>query len=208
VTERVHPEFAEIAVRACRTLPGAIHCGVDLLAEDIETSAAGQRWAICEVNTCPDIALHHFPTHGTARDVAGDLIEHLFPDAKPLDRQGWRTVRATLKGRFNAAKSRPEVERMAMLRGLTGWIEPRRAANWRWCYAAPRRLSKTSWSVFGLPGLGALWTTCRARRGEACPPTGSSQSLKQPDRGDRCYPPLGAQFARSSACHASKKVLR
>jgi D-alanine-D-alanine ligase-like ATP-grasp enzyme len=78
VTDIVHPEFAEIAVRACHSVPGMIHAGIDIIAQDISMPAKAQRYTVIETNTMPDIALHHFPVHGIPRDAARALLECLF----------------------------------------------------------------------------------------------------------------------------------
>jgi UDP-N-acetylmuramoyl-L-alanyl-D-glutamate--2,6-diaminopimelate ligase len=78
VTELVHPEFSQIAVRACKAVPGMLHGGIDLIAEDISKLPSSQVWAVIETNSVPDIALHHFPSEGTPRDAAGALLDHLF----------------------------------------------------------------------------------------------------------------------------------
>lgn len=122
VTEIVHPDFAEIAVRACRTLPGAHHCGIDLLVEDITRPERQQKWAICEVNTCPDIAVHHFPAVGMPRDAAGDLIEHLFPGSHLIEERLWRKARIEIAGEVTGVGFRKWLRRVANLRGITGWV--------------------------------------------------------------------------------------
>ncbi|WP_274631320.1 acylphosphatase [Arvimicrobium flavum] len=122
VTGTVHPDFADIAVRARKALPSAIHCGVDLLAEDITRSPGEQRWAICEVNSVPDIAMHHFPISGTPRDVAGELIEHLFPGNRLMEERLWRKVRVEVVGQVTNVGFRQWFRRTARLRGLTGWV--------------------------------------------------------------------------------------
>jgi D-alanine-D-alanine ligase-like ATP-grasp enzyme len=78
VTERVHPDFAPLAVKARRAVFDPPHVGIDLVAEDISLPPDKQAWSIIEVNTNPDLSLHHFPTVGQPRDVAGTLIEHIF----------------------------------------------------------------------------------------------------------------------------------
>lgn len=78
VTEQVHPEFSRIAVRACKAVPGMVHGGIDLIAQDISQPPGSQDWAVIETNSVPDIALHHFPTRGVPRDAAGALLDHLF----------------------------------------------------------------------------------------------------------------------------------
>jgi len=78
VTEYVHPEFAQIAVRACKAVPGMLHGGIDLITEDISRAPDSQPWAVIETNSVPDIALHHFPSRGVPRNAAGALLDHLF----------------------------------------------------------------------------------------------------------------------------------
>lgn len=78
VTDRVHPEFAKIAVQACKAVPGMLHGGIDLIAQDISAPPSGQDYAVIETNSVPDIALHHFPSRGQPRDAAGAALDSLF----------------------------------------------------------------------------------------------------------------------------------
>lgn len=78
VTDNVHPNFAPIAVKARRAVFDPPHVGIDLVAQDISLPPDKQTWSIIEVNTNPDLSVHHFPTAGQPRDVAGSLIEHIF----------------------------------------------------------------------------------------------------------------------------------
>jgi len=81
VTDTVHPGWAEIAVAARRAVFDAHHAGIDLIAEDISRPPEGQRWCVIEVNTNPDFGANHFPVGSPGRDVAGVLIDSLFPGA-------------------------------------------------------------------------------------------------------------------------------
>jgi acylphosphatase len=128
VTEDVHPDFADIAVRACRALPGAINAGVDVLVEDISAAPSGQEWAVCEVNTCAQIALHHFPVAGTQRDAAGALIEHLFPGSRRCEPGEQRAVRAVISGTVTGVGFRTWIWQRANLRGLRGWVRNHEAS--------------------------------------------------------------------------------
>lgn len=122
VTDEVHPGFRDIAVRARRALPGAAHAGIDLLARDVSAAPADQEWAICEINTCPDIAMHHFPVSGMPRDVGGALIEHLFPNSRVLRPAEFRRVRAVVSGKATGIDLRKWIWQGANLRGITGWV--------------------------------------------------------------------------------------
>jgi len=92
VTEQVHADFAEIAVKARAALPGVLHIGIDLLVPDISRPAAEQRYAVCEANSAPDLAMHHFPIDGPGRDAAGELLAGLFPGSAPVPPEQWRRV--------------------------------------------------------------------------------------------------------------------
>ncbi len=78
VTENVHPDFAPLVVKARLAVFNPPHVGIDLVAQDISLPPDKQAWSIIEVNTNPDLSVHHFPTAGQARNVAGVLIESLF----------------------------------------------------------------------------------------------------------------------------------
>ena len=86
-TSRVHPGFVAAAVAAKEAIPGLYHAGIDLIAPDITSSPVQQGWSVCEVNSNPDIALHHFPVFGLPRDVAGVLVRALFRRRRGRARQ-------------------------------------------------------------------------------------------------------------------------
>ncbi|MFD0903838.1 cyanophycin synthetase [Actinomadura sediminis] len=84
VTGDVHPDVAAMCVRAAGTV-GMDVCGIDLRLPDIaaplppEPGAAG----ILEVNAAPGLRMHLAPSEGEGRDVAGDIIDLLYPDGAP-----------------------------------------------------------------------------------------------------------------------------
>jgi acylphosphatase len=120
ITDDVHPDFARIAVQATRIFRSTPHAGLDLLAPDIRRPAAEQDWAICEVNLNPALGLHHFPMHGTARDTAGALIEHLFPKARIVQPQDYRKVHLVCFGKVAGVDFPNWLRRSALLRGVVG----------------------------------------------------------------------------------------
>lgn len=123
VTHMVHPDFADIAVRAGRSIPGAFHAGVDLLVDDITKPAAGQTYGVCEVNTRPDVALHHFPLQGPARDAAGVMIEAMFPLARLVPKEKWVTKSLSLTGKVTGVGLRKKIEHLAAENSLAGWVK-------------------------------------------------------------------------------------
>ena len=82
VTDVVHPDNAEMAVRAIQAV-GLDVGGVDFLTPDITRSYKDAGGAICEVNAAPGFRMHMAPSAGKARDVAARVIDMLFPPNKP-----------------------------------------------------------------------------------------------------------------------------
>ncbi len=82
VTDIVHPDNRSMAERAARAI-GLDVCGVDFLTEDISISYKVAGGGICEVNAAPGFRMHVAPSEGTPRDVAGPVMDMLFPEGSP-----------------------------------------------------------------------------------------------------------------------------
>ena len=82
VTDNVHPDNREMAIRAARAI-GLDVAGVDFLTHDISRSFKEVDGAICEVNAAPGFRMHVQPSEGKARDVAGPVMDMLFPSGTP-----------------------------------------------------------------------------------------------------------------------------
>jgi cyanophycin synthetase len=82
MTDVVHPDNAEMAVRAIQAI-GLDVGGVDFLSPDITQSYNDVGGAICEVNAAPGFRMHSTPSEGRPRDVAGKVIDMLFPNGAP-----------------------------------------------------------------------------------------------------------------------------
>ncbi len=82
VTDIVHPDNREMAVRAVAAI-GLDVCGVDFLTPDISRSYRDVGGGICEVNAAPGFRMHVAPSEGTPRDVAGKVMDMLFPPGTP-----------------------------------------------------------------------------------------------------------------------------
>lgn len=81
-TDDIHYENVETARRAARII-GLDVAGVDMLTTDISRPLAETSGAICEINAAPGFRMHVHPTVGRPRDVAGALLNMLFPPGTP-----------------------------------------------------------------------------------------------------------------------------
>jgi cyanophycin synthetase len=82
MTDVVHPDNAEMAVRAVKAI-GLDVGGVDFLSTDITQSYKEIGGAICEINAAPGFRMHMAPSEGRPRDVAGPVMDMLFPPGTP-----------------------------------------------------------------------------------------------------------------------------
>jgi cyanophycin synthetase len=82
VTDICHPDNRDMAVRAAAAV-GLDVCGVDFLSPDISSSYKEVGGGICEVNAAPGFRMHVAPTEGQPREVAGAVMDMLFPPGTP-----------------------------------------------------------------------------------------------------------------------------
>ncbi|MBW8367890.1 MAG: cyanophycin synthetase, partial [Arenimonas sp.] len=82
VTDIIHPDNRDMAMRAIRAI-GLDVGGVDFLTTNIAESYKSIGGGICECNAAPGFRMHVAPSEGTPRDVAGPVIDMLFPPGAP-----------------------------------------------------------------------------------------------------------------------------
>ena len=82
MTDVVHPDNREMAERAVMAV-GLDVGGVDFLSSDITRSYKENGGAIVEVNAAPGFRMHVAPSEGEPRDVAGKVMDMLFPPGTP-----------------------------------------------------------------------------------------------------------------------------
>lgn len=82
VTDVMHPDNREMAERTIKAI-GLDIGGVDFLTKDITESYRDIGGGICEVNAGPGFRMHVAPSEGTPRDVAGPVLDMLFPPGTP-----------------------------------------------------------------------------------------------------------------------------
>ena len=91
VTDLVHPDVAALCCRAAAAA-GLDVCGVDIRLLDIsaplppptDTGRPGRSaGAVIEVNASPGLRMHLAPSAGRRRDVAGAILDRLYPPGAP-----------------------------------------------------------------------------------------------------------------------------
>ena len=82
MTDVVHPDNKAMAERAVKAI-GLDIGGVDFLTADIKKSYKDIGGGIVEVNAAPGFRMHVAPSEGKPRDVAGKVMDMLFPPASP-----------------------------------------------------------------------------------------------------------------------------
>ena len=82
VTDLTHDEVADMCRRAAAAA-GLDICGVDVRLADISAPILARPGAVIELNACPGLRMHLSPAQGPARDVAGAVIDRLYPPGAP-----------------------------------------------------------------------------------------------------------------------------
>ncbi|MDH3359513.1 MAG: cyanophycin synthetase, partial [Desulfobulbaceae bacterium] len=82
MTDVLHPDNKAMAERAVNAV-GLDVGGVDFLTADITKSYKDIGGGIVEINAAPGFRMHVSPSEGKPRDVAGKVMDMLFPPASP-----------------------------------------------------------------------------------------------------------------------------
>jgi cyanophycin synthetase len=83
ITDVVHPYNIFMAERIAKII-GLDICGIDIIAADLTTPIDENGGAVIEVNAGPGFRMHLAPTHGLPRNVAGSVVDMLFPLGSPF----------------------------------------------------------------------------------------------------------------------------
>jgi len=81
VTDHVHPQNIFFCERISKII-GLDICGIDIMAENLSEPLTETGGVILEVNAAPGFRMHIAPSEGLARNVAGHVIDMLYPYGK------------------------------------------------------------------------------------------------------------------------------
>ncbi|MDT9341493.1 cyanophycin synthetase [Trichodesmium erythraeum 21-75] len=80
-TDEIHPENVWLLSRVAKII-GLDIAGIDVVTEDISQPLREVEGVIVEVNAAPGFRMHVAPSRGLARNVAGAVMDMLFPGSK------------------------------------------------------------------------------------------------------------------------------
>ena len=83
VTDMVHPENITMCERISKII-GLDVCGIDIMAENLTQPLKESGGVILEVNAAPGFRMHLAPSEGLPRNVAGPVVDMLYPPGKPF----------------------------------------------------------------------------------------------------------------------------
>ena len=81
-TDEIHPDTVWMAERASRLIDLDV-VGIDVVTTDISQPLQAVDGVIVEVNAAPGLRMHVAPSEGVARNVAGPILDMLFPPGVP-----------------------------------------------------------------------------------------------------------------------------
>jgi len=81
-TDDIHPENIWLAQRVAKII-GLDIAGIDIVTQDISRPLREVDGVIVEVNAAPGFRMHVSPSQGIPRNVAGAVLDMLFPDSTP-----------------------------------------------------------------------------------------------------------------------------
>jgi len=78
-TKDIHPKNKELAVKAAKVI-GLEVAGIDIVVDNISRLLTPLNGAIIEVNAAPGLRMHLSPSEGEGRNVAADILNHMYPE--------------------------------------------------------------------------------------------------------------------------------
>jgi D-alanine-D-alanine ligase-like ATP-grasp enzyme len=82
VTNTIHPSIKKLAKKILNIFTNLPYIGFDLICRDITQKLIKDSYIVCELNSAPGLSLHMLPEKGKPRNVAGVLVNLLFPETK------------------------------------------------------------------------------------------------------------------------------
>src|SRR5699024_7728785 len=79
-TDKLTNEQKEIAIKATKSIPGLIKCGVDMMIRERDKTGI-----VIELNSIRGIGSHFLLVSGEARDIPKAIIDYYFPKTKEMN---------------------------------------------------------------------------------------------------------------------------
>jgi cyanophycin synthetase len=77
-TMEIHEANKSLAIKAAKVI-GLEVAGIDIVMDDISNLLTPLNGAFIEVNAAPGLRMHLYPMEGPSRNVAADIIDHMYP---------------------------------------------------------------------------------------------------------------------------------
>lgn len=94
-TDRVHPQFRQLALRAVEAIPGVRYAGVDIITDSVQEAPQPGQHIISEVEYSP-APITHFPWYGKTQDMAGAIIDFYQTHLQPTGDRAAANLRGLL----------------------------------------------------------------------------------------------------------------
>lgn len=131
ITDEVSDEIKQIAIKACNSIPGLPHAGVDLLVNEKGETV------VLEVNARPSLRTHLFPEAGESRDIPKKVIDFYFPETRGKQNYSFYFDFGIVWSHFRQQASQtikipsiPEGPTASVAYKITGNIERKKIINW------------------------------------------------------------------------------
>lgn len=122
VSDLVNPSVLPIVESTLAAIYDPHIAGIDLFVDDISAEMNGQQWLVQDAVCNPQLGWHHFPDRGMNRDIAGALVQSLFPEVL-TEEPPLKGVRLLISGRVQGVGFRRWLKLMAIRHSVSGWVK-------------------------------------------------------------------------------------
>ncbi|WP_078085674.1 acylphosphatase [Microbulbifer mangrovi] len=122
VSDLVHPSVLPVIESTLAAIYDPHIVGIDLFVDDISAEIDGQPWLVQDAVCNPQLGWHHFPDRGLGRDIAGALVQSLFPEVVTAE-PPVKGLRLLIGGHVQGVGFRRWLKLMAIRHSVSGWVK-------------------------------------------------------------------------------------